>query len=63
VKIHNKYKVLFGIVILSFLFVLTGCGGGGGGEVNRAWIPRTSGTNSPLYGVTYGNGIFVAVGY
>jgi hypothetical protein len=26
------------------------------------WTRRTSGTNNLLYGVTYGNGLFVAVG-
>jgi hypothetical protein len=26
------------------------------------WTPRTSGTSDVLYNVTYGNGLFVAVG-
>jgi hypothetical protein len=34
----------------------------GGGGAGTTWTLRTSGTNRPLYGVTYGDGTFVAVG-
>jgi hypothetical protein len=39
-----------------------GGGGGGGGGAGTTWTLRTSGTSNDLYGVTYGNGLFVAVG-
>jgi len=42
---------------LSLLLVACGVSGPG-----STWTPRTSNTNQHLYGVTYGNGTFVAVG-
>jgi len=36
--------------------------GTGGTAAGTSWTKRTSGTEKNLYGVTYGNGIFVAVG-
>ncbi|MER3480049.1 MAG: cell wall-binding protein, partial [Meiothermus sp.] len=31
-------------------------------QSGASWTAQTSGTGNPLYGVTYGNGTFVAVG-
>ena len=42
---------------LSLLLVACGVSGPG-----STWTPRTSNTTQHLYGVTYGNGTFVAVG-
>jgi hypothetical protein len=42
------------------LTVTASGGGGGGGEAGTTWTLRNLG--NPLYGVTYGNGLFVAVG-
>lgn len=65
----KKDNALFPIIVLSCLFlVLVSCGGGGGKDtasktplISWAWrnpVPQ----GNDLLGITYGNGIFVAVG-
>jgi len=44
------------------LVVVSAPGDGGGGGAGTTWTSRTSGTSNDLYGVTYGNGLFMAVG-
>ena len=72
-RLGNPNKLLLIIALFSSLFAFTGCGGGSNESVNPPY-PSSDALNNwhwrnplpqgnPLRGVTYGNGIFIAVGY
>jgi len=62
-KCSNKLSQLGAFLLLTAL--LSACGGGPGNPkpiLGTSWTKRNPGTTNVLFGVTYGNGIFVAVG-
>jgi len=63
--VRNKLSQLGAFLLLAALlsaWVGPSSPGTGGTEAGTTWTKRTSGTDAWLEGVTYGNGIFVAVG-
>jgi len=63
--VGNKLSQLGAFLLLTALlsaWVGPSSPGTGGTEAGTIWTKRTSGTKNHLVDVTYGNGIFVAVG-